>query len=86
MGVNFAIIVFLQHMLEYSPLQVGFLLLPATLGRVAGELAAGHLTDRWGARDGAVDFEHDAPNVAGTTIFASRRGSNACLRGELYES
>ncbi len=50
MGVSFAVIVFLQHGLEYSPLQVGFLLLPATLGRVAGELAAGHFSDRWGAR------------------------------------
>jgi EmrB/QacA subfamily drug resistance transporter len=50
MGVSFAVIVFLQHQLAYSPLQVGFLLLPATLGRVAGELAAGHLSDRWGAR------------------------------------
>jgi MFS family permease len=50
MGVSFAVIVFLQHGLGYSPLQVGFLLLPATLGRVAGELVAGHLSDRWGAR------------------------------------
>jgi EmrB/QacA subfamily drug resistance transporter len=50
MGVSFAVIVFLQHGLDYSPLQVGFLLLPASLGRVAGELAAGHLSDRWGAR------------------------------------
>jgi EmrB/QacA subfamily drug resistance transporter len=50
MGVSFAVIVFLQHGLDYTPLQVGFLLLPATLGRVAGELAAGHLSDRWGAR------------------------------------
>jgi EmrB/QacA subfamily drug resistance transporter len=50
MGVSFAVIVFLQHGLDYSPLQVGFLLLPATLGRVAGELTAGHLSDRWGAR------------------------------------
>jgi MFS family permease len=50
MGVSFAVIVFLQSVLHYSPLQVGFLLLPATLGRVAGELAAGHLSDRWGAR------------------------------------
>jgi EmrB/QacA subfamily drug resistance transporter len=50
MGVSFAVIIFLQHALAYSPLEVGFLLLPATLGRVAGELAAGHLADRWGAR------------------------------------
>jgi EmrB/QacA subfamily drug resistance transporter len=50
MGMSFAVIVFLQHVLAYSPLQVGLLLLPATLGRVAGELAAGHLSDRWGAR------------------------------------
>jgi EmrB/QacA subfamily drug resistance transporter len=50
MGVSFATIVFLQHVLGYTPLQVGFLLLPATLGRVAGELVAGHLSDRWGAR------------------------------------
>jgi EmrB/QacA subfamily drug resistance transporter len=50
MGVSFAVIVFLQHGLDYSPLQVGFLLLPATLGRVLGELGAGHLSDRWGAR------------------------------------
>jgi EmrB/QacA subfamily drug resistance transporter len=50
MGVSFAVIVFLQNALRYSPLEVGFLLLPATLGRVAGELAAGHLSDRWGAR------------------------------------
>jgi EmrB/QacA subfamily drug resistance transporter len=50
MGVSFAVIVFLQHALHYSPLEVGFLLLPATLGRVAGELAAGSLSDRWGAR------------------------------------
>jgi MFS family permease len=50
MGVSFAVILFLQRALEYSPLQVGFLLLPATLGRVIGELAAGHLADRWGAR------------------------------------
>jgi EmrB/QacA subfamily drug resistance transporter len=50
MGVSFAVIVFLQHALRYSPLEVGFLLLPATVGRVAGELAAGHLADRWGAR------------------------------------
>jgi EmrB/QacA subfamily drug resistance transporter len=50
MGVSFAVIVFLQYGLDYSPLQVGFLLLPATLGRAAGELAAGHLSDRWGAR------------------------------------
>jgi EmrB/QacA subfamily drug resistance transporter len=50
MGVNFAVIVFLQQGLDYGPLQVGFLLLPASLGRVAGELAAGHLADRWGAR------------------------------------
>ena len=61
MGVNFAIIVFLQHMLEYSPLQVGFPLLPATLGRVAGELAAGHLAARWGAR---------GPSLAGLLSFA----------------
>jgi fucose permease len=61
MGVNFAIIVFLQHMLEYTPLQVRFLLLPAMLGHVAGELAAGHLTDRWGAR---------GHSLAGLLIFA----------------
>jgi len=50
MGVSFAVIVFLQNVLHFSPLEVGFLLLPGTLGRVAGELAAGHLSDRWGAR------------------------------------
>jgi MFS family permease len=50
MGVSFAVIVFLQEVLGYSPLQVGFLLLPATLGRVAGEVVAGSLSDRWGAR------------------------------------
>jgi MFS family permease len=50
MGVSFAIIVFLQHGLDYRPLQVGSLLLPATLGRAVGDLAAGHLSDRWGAR------------------------------------
>jgi EmrB/QacA subfamily drug resistance transporter len=50
MGMGFAVIVFLQRVLAYSPLQVGLLLLPATLGRVAGELVAGHLSDRWGAR------------------------------------
>jgi EmrB/QacA subfamily drug resistance transporter len=61
MGVNFAVIVFLQHALEYSPLQVGFLLLPATLGRVAGELTAGHLADRWGAR---------GLSLAGLLLFA----------------
>jgi EmrB/QacA subfamily drug resistance transporter len=61
MGVNFAVIVFLQSVLHYSPLQVGFLLLPATLGRVAGELAAGHLSDRWGAR---------GLSLAGLLIFA----------------
>lgn len=61
MGVSFAVIVFLQHGLDYSPLQVGFLLLPATLGRVAGELAAGHLSDRWGAR---------GLSLAGLAIFA----------------
>ena len=61
MGVNFAVIVYLQHVLGYSPLQVGFLLLPATLGRVAGELAAGHLADRWGAR---------GLSLAGLLIFA----------------
>jgi MFS family permease len=61
MGVSFAVIVFLQHVLDYSPLQVGFLLLPAMLGRVAGELAAGHLSDRWGAR---------GLSLAGLLIFA----------------
>lgn len=61
MGVSFAVIVFLQNVLGYTPLQVGFLLLPATLGRVAGELAAGHLSDRWGAR---------GLSLAGLTIFA----------------
>jgi EmrB/QacA subfamily drug resistance transporter len=61
MGVSFAVIVFLQHVLDYSPLQVGFLLLPATLGRVSGELAAGHLSDRWGAR---------GLSLAGLLIFA----------------
>jgi EmrB/QacA subfamily drug resistance transporter len=50
MGVSFAAIVFLQQALEYTPLQVGMLLLPATVGRVAGELAGGHFADRWGAR------------------------------------
>ncbi len=61
MGVNFAIIVYLQHALGYSPLQVGFLLLPATIGRVGGELAAGHLADRFGAR---------GLSLAGLLIFA----------------
>jgi EmrB/QacA subfamily drug resistance transporter len=61
MGVSFAVIIFLQHGLAYSPLQVGFLLLPATLGRVAGELAAGHLSDRWGAR---------GLSLAGLLVFA----------------
>jgi EmrB/QacA subfamily drug resistance transporter len=61
MGVSFAVIVFLQHGLDYSPLQVGFLLLPAMLGRVAGELTAGHLSDRWGAR---------GLSLAGLLIFA----------------
>jgi EmrB/QacA subfamily drug resistance transporter len=61
MGVSFAAIVFLQHGLDYSPLQVGFLLLPATLGRIAGELAAGHLSDRWGAR---------GLSLAGLLLFA----------------
>jgi predicted MFS family arabinose efflux permease len=61
MGVNFAVIVFLQLALEYSPLQVGFLLLPATLGRVVGELMAGHLADHWGAR---------GLSLAGLLIFA----------------
>ncbi len=61
MGVSFAVIVFLQHGLEYSPLQVGLLLLPATLGRAAGELAAGHLSDHWGAR---------GLSLAGLLIFA----------------
>jgi predicted MFS family arabinose efflux permease len=50
MGVSFAAIVFLQQALEYTPLQVGILLLPATVGRVAGELAGGHFAYRWGAR------------------------------------
>jgi EmrB/QacA subfamily drug resistance transporter len=50
MGVNFAVIIYLQQALGYNPLQVGFLLLPAALGRSAGELAAGHLADRWGPR------------------------------------
>jgi EmrB/QacA subfamily drug resistance transporter len=61
MGLSFAVIVFLQHGLQYSALQVGFLLLPATLGRAAGELAAGHLSDHWGAR--GLSF-------AGLLIFA----------------
>jgi EmrB/QacA subfamily drug resistance transporter len=61
MGVSFAVIVFLQHVLEFTPLQVGLLLLPATLGRVAGELTAGHLSDRWGAR---------GLSLAGLAIFA----------------
>jgi MFS family permease len=61
MGVSFAVIVFLQSVLHYSPLQVGFLLLPATLGRAAGELVAGHLSDRWGAR---------GLSLAGLLIFA----------------
>jgi EmrB/QacA subfamily drug resistance transporter len=61
MGVSFAVIVFLQNILHYSPLQVGFLLLPATLGRGVGELAAGHLSDRWGAR---------GLSLAGLFIFA----------------
>jgi EmrB/QacA subfamily drug resistance transporter len=61
MGVSFALIVFLQHGLGYRPLQVGFLLLPATLGRVAGELAGGHLSDRWGAR---------GLSLAGLVVFA----------------
>jgi EmrB/QacA subfamily drug resistance transporter len=61
MGVSFAIIIFLQQALEYTPLQVGFLLLPATLGRVAGEVAGGQLADRWGAR---------GLSLAGLLIFA----------------
>jgi MFS family permease len=61
MGVSFAVILFLQRALEYTPLQVGFLLFPATLGRVAAELAAGHLADRWGAR---------GLSLAGLIIFA----------------
>ena len=64
MGVSFAAIVFLQNVLGYSPLQVGFLLLPATLGRAAGELAAGHLSDRWG-RWGARGL-----SLVGLAIFA----------------
>jgi MFS family permease len=47
--------------LGYSPLLVGLLLLPATLGRVVGELAAGHLADRWGAR---------GLSLAGLLLFA----------------
>jgi EmrB/QacA subfamily drug resistance transporter len=61
MGVSFAVIVFLQHALGYRPLQVGLLLLPATLGRVAGELSGGYLADRWGAR---------GLSLSGLTIFA----------------
>jgi len=49
MGVSFAVIVVLQRVFDYSPLQVGWLLLPATLGRVLGEVVAGRLADRWGA-------------------------------------
>jgi EmrB/QacA subfamily drug resistance transporter len=82
MGVSFAVIVFLQHVLGYSPLQVGLLLLPATLGRVAGELAAGHLSDRWGAR---------GLSLSGLMIFAAacaalgqvHRGSSVALIGAL---
>jgi len=62
MGISFAVIVFLQNVLRYSPLQVGFLLLPATLGRIVGELAAGHLSDRWGAR---------GLSLAGLTFFSA---------------
>ena len=53
MGMSFAVIVFLQHVLNYSPLQVGFLLLPATLGRVAGELTAA-ISPITGAHVGSV--------------------------------
>jgi DHA2 family methylenomycin A resistance protein-like MFS transporter len=62
MGIGFALILFLQQVLHYTPLQVGFLLLPATLGRLAGELAAGHLSDRWGAR---------GLSLAGLAVFAA---------------
>ncbi len=62
MGVGFAVIVYLQKVLHYSPLQVGLLLLPAIVGRCAGELAAGHLSDRWGAR---------GLSQAGLMIFAT---------------
>lgn len=61
MGVSFAVIVLLQKVLHYSPLQVGLLLLPAMIGRVLGELAAGHLSDRWGAR---------GLSMAGLLLFA----------------
>jgi MFS family permease len=68
--------------LAYSPLQVGILLLPATLGRVAGELAAGHLSDRWGAR---------GLSLSGLIIFAMscaglgqvHQGSSVALVGVL---
>jgi EmrB/QacA subfamily drug resistance transporter len=79
MGVSFAVIVFLQHGLDYSPLQVGFLLLPAMLGRVLGELGAGHLSDRWGAR---------GLSLTGLAIFAlscaglgqvNRQSSMSCI-------
>jgi MFS family permease len=82
MGMSFAVIIFLQHVLAYSPLQVGLLLLPATLGRVAGELAAGHLSDRWGAR---------GLSLSGLIIFAMscaglgqvHQGSSVALVGAL---
>jgi EmrB/QacA subfamily drug resistance transporter len=82
MGMGFAVIVFLQHVLAYSPLQVGLLLLPATLGRVAGELAAGHLSDHWGAR---------GLSLAGLMTFAMscaalgqvHQGSSVALVGTL---
>lgn len=82
MGMGFAVIVFLQHVLAYSPLQVGLLLLPATLGRVVGELAAGHLSDHWGAR---------GLSLAGLMTFAMscaalgqvHQGSSVALVGTL---
>jgi EmrB/QacA subfamily drug resistance transporter len=82
MGMSFAVIVFLQHVLAYSPLQVGLLLLPATVGRVVGELAAGHLSDRWGAR---------GLSLSGLMIFAVscaalaqvHQGSSVALVGAL---
>jgi EmrB/QacA subfamily drug resistance transporter len=82
MGMGFAVTVFLQHVLAYSPLQVGLLLLPATLGRVAGELAAGHLSDRWGARGlslaGLMTFA-----VSCAALGQVHQGSSVALVGAL---
>jgi MFS family permease len=62
MGVGFAVIVFLQKVLAYSPPQPGLLLLPATIGRGLAELITGHLADRWGVR---------GLSLAGLFVFAT---------------